>query len=55
MEDIIKDIKDDLKDLETSIQKLVTTKVGFIKDIVNYIIRSGGKRIRPLPREVQVP
>jgi octaprenyl-diphosphate synthase len=48
MEDIIKDIKDDLKDLETSIQKLVTTKVGFIKDIVNYIIRSGGKRIRPL-------
>jgi len=48
MEDIIKDIHDDLNHLEASIQKLITTKVGLIKDIINYIIKSGGKRIRPV-------
>jgi len=48
MENIIQNIHTDLKELEASIQKLITTKVGFIKEIVNYIIRSGGKRIRPV-------
>ncbi|MBA4418336.1 MAG: octaprenyl diphosphate synthase [Syntrophus sp. (in: bacteria)] len=48
MESISKLIEEDLKHLEMSIQKLITTKVSFIKEIVNYIIKSGGKRARPI-------
>jgi octaprenyl-diphosphate synthase len=48
MEQIVKLIENDLKKLEVSIDQLVSTKVGFIKEIVNYIIKSGGKRIRPI-------
>jgi octaprenyl-diphosphate synthase len=48
MEQILKLIEDDLKKLEVSIDQLVSTKVGFIKEIVNYIVKSGGKRIRPI-------
>jgi len=48
MEQIIKLIENDLKKLEVSIEQLVTTKVGFIREIVHYIIKSGGKRIRPI-------
>ena len=48
MEDVLKLIEPDLKKLEASIDKLVTTKVGFIKEIVNHIIKSGGKRVRPI-------
>jgi octaprenyl-diphosphate synthase len=48
MEDVLSLIGKDLTNLELSIQKLITTKVAFIKEIVNYIIRSGGKRVRPV-------
>lgn len=48
MEQILKLVESDLQKLETSIEKLVTTRVGFIKEIVNYIIKAGGKRIRPI-------
>jgi octaprenyl-diphosphate synthase len=48
MEDVLSLIGKDLTSLEMSIQKLITTKVTFIKEIVNYIIRSGGKRVRPV-------
>jgi len=48
MEQILKLIEGDLKKLEVSIDQLVSTKVGFIKEIVNYIVKSGGKRIRPI-------
>ncbi|OPY83344.1 MAG: Octaprenyl-diphosphate synthase [Syntrophorhabdus sp. PtaU1.Bin153] len=48
METITKLIADDLTELESTIQKLVTTKITFIKEIVNHIIRSGGKRVRPI-------
>jgi octaprenyl-diphosphate synthase len=48
MESVAKLIDGDLKMLEQSIQKLVTTRVSFIKQIVTYIISSGGKRIRPI-------
>jgi octaprenyl-diphosphate synthase len=48
MEGITALIGEDLKKLEASIQGLITTKVGFIKEIVNYIIKSGGKRVRPV-------
>ena len=48
METVTKLIADDLTSLETTIQKLITTKIGFIKEIVNHIIRSGGKRVRPI-------
>jgi octaprenyl-diphosphate synthase len=48
MENVLSLVEKDLKALEVSIQRLVTTKVGFIKEIVNYIIQSGGKRVRPL-------
>ncbi len=48
MEQILKLVESDLKKLEASIELMVTTRVGFIKEIVNYIIKSGGKRIRPI-------
>jgi octaprenyl-diphosphate synthase len=41
-------ILEDLTRLESSIQQLITTKIAFIKDIVNHIIKSGGKRVRPI-------
>jgi len=41
-------IEKDLKKLEKSIDKLITTKIHVIKEIVNYIIKSGGKRVRPI-------
>jgi len=48
METITKLIAQDLENLESTIQKLITTKIGFIREIVNHIIRSGGKRVRPV-------
>lgn len=48
METVTQLIADDLTKLESTIQQLITTKIGFIKEIVNHIIRSGGKRVRPI-------
>jgi octaprenyl-diphosphate synthase len=48
MEEIVRLIKDDLEKLESSIDGLLTTRVAFIKDVVHHIIKSGGKRIRPI-------
>jgi octaprenyl-diphosphate synthase len=48
MEQVLNLIQDDLKQLEVSIEQLVTTRVGFIKKMVQYIVKSGGKRIRPI-------
>jgi octaprenyl-diphosphate synthase len=48
METVTKLIQDDLTKLESTIQRLITTRIGFIKEIVNHIIRSGGKRVRPI-------
>ncbi len=48
MEQVLKLVEPDLAKLEAAINRLVTTRVGFIKEIANYIIKSGGKRIRPI-------
>jgi octaprenyl-diphosphate synthase len=48
MEQIAKLIGDDLQRLEESIDKLLTTRVSFIREVVHHIIKSGGKRIRPI-------
>ncbi len=48
MESVSKLIQQDLEMLELSIQKLITTRVNFIREIVTYIIKSGGKRVRPI-------
>ena len=48
MADFIKLVENDLKKLEASIDKLTSTKIGLIKEIVNHIIKSGGKRVRPI-------
>jgi len=48
MEEVVGLIKEDLDKLEISIDKLLTTRVTFIKDVVHHIIKSGGKRIRPI-------
>jgi octaprenyl-diphosphate synthase len=48
MEDFLALVDKDLQKLELSIDKLITTKISFIKEIVNYIIKSGGKRVRPV-------
>ena len=48
MEEIANLIREDLDKLEDSIDKLLTTKVTFIRDVVHHLIRSGGKRIRPM-------
>jgi octaprenyl-diphosphate synthase len=41
-------ITQDLAQLELSIDKLLTTRVAFIKEVVQHIVKSGGKRIRPI-------
>ncbi|OPY01785.1 MAG: Octaprenyl-diphosphate synthase [Syntrophorhabdus sp. PtaB.Bin047] len=41
-------IQKDLDKLESSIDELMSTRVSYIKEIVTYIIRSGGKRVRPV-------
>jgi octaprenyl-diphosphate synthase len=41
-------ISQDLAHLEQSIDKLLTTRVTFIKEVVHHIVKSGGKRIRPI-------
>jgi octaprenyl-diphosphate synthase len=41
-------ISGDLAQLEQSIDILLTTKVTFIKEVVQHIVKSGGKRIRPM-------
>ena len=48
MEQVLKLVEPDLAKLEIEIERLVTTRVGFIKEIAHYIIKSGGKRIRPI-------
>lgn len=48
MEELIKVIDGDLKRLETQIEDLIQTDVALIEEIVYHIIRSGGKRIRPV-------
>jgi len=48
MEEVIRLIKGDLDTLENSIEKLLTTRVTFIRDVVHHLVKSGGKRIRPI-------
>ncbi len=48
MTDFMKLVEKDLKALELSIDRLLTTRIGFIREIVDYIINSGGKRVRPV-------
>jgi octaprenyl-diphosphate synthase len=48
MGNITEVISQDLAQLEQSIDKLLTTKVTFIKEVVRHIVKSGGKRIRPI-------
>jgi octaprenyl-diphosphate synthase len=48
MEEVVKLIRADLEKLEDSIDRLLTTRVAFIKDVVHHLIRSGGKRVRPI-------
>lgn len=48
MENVLELIHEDLLDLERAIDGMLTTRVPFIKTIVNHIIQSGGKRIRPV-------
>jgi octaprenyl-diphosphate synthase len=47
MEQIVHLIEGDLQKLEDAIEKLLTTGIPFIKEVVSHIVRSGGKRIRP--------
>ena len=48
MEGVVRLIKGDLDKLENSIEKLLTTRVTFIRDVVHHLVKSGGKRIRPI-------
>lgn len=48
MSGFTKIIEKDLATLESSIDELISTRVEYIKEIVTYIIRSGGKRVRPV-------
>ena len=48
MGNITEVISQDLAQLEQSIDKLLTTRVTFIKEVVQHIVKSGGKRIRPI-------
>ena len=48
MERIVQLIEEDLNKLEGAIEELLTTKIPFIKEVVYHIVKSGGKRIRPV-------
>ncbi len=48
MEEVIQLIREDLEKLEVSIEKLLTTRIPFIRDVVHHLTKSGGKRIRPI-------
>lgn len=48
MSGFTKIIQKDLDKLESSIDELISTRVSYIKEIVTYIIKSGGKRVRPV-------
>jgi octaprenyl-diphosphate synthase len=48
MSGFTKIIQKDLDKLELSIDELISTRVSYIKEIVTYIIKSGGKRVRPV-------
>jgi len=48
MSGFTKIIEKDLSKLELSIDELISTRVDYIKEIVTYIIGSGGKRVRPV-------
>jgi octaprenyl-diphosphate synthase len=48
MEKVLKLIENDLRTLEVAIDKMVTTRIDLIKHVVTHIIRSGGKRVRPI-------
>jgi octaprenyl-diphosphate synthase len=48
VESVLQLIASDLNKLETAIEAMVTTRVPFIKQLVNHIIGSGGKRVRPI-------
>jgi octaprenyl-diphosphate synthase len=48
METVLKLIENDLKTLEVAIDRMVTTRIDLIKNVVTHIIRSGGKRVRPI-------
>jgi len=48
MEGVVRLIREDLDKLENSIEKLLTTRVTFIRDVVHHLVKSGGKRIRPI-------
>ncbi len=45
---IVSLIEDDLKHVEEAIASHLTTDVRFISDVGNYVLTSGGKRIRPV-------
>lgn len=48
MDDILTLIRRDLEELEQTIEGLLTTRITFIKEVIHHIVRSGGKRIRPV-------
>jgi octaprenyl-diphosphate synthase len=48
MEEVVQLIREDLEKLEVSIEKLLTTRIPFIRDVVHHLTKSGGKRIRPI-------
>jgi octaprenyl-diphosphate synthase len=48
MEEVVQLIREDLEKLEISIEKLLTTRIPFIRDVVHHLTKSGGKRIRPI-------
>ena len=48
LEGVVRLIREDLDKLESSIEKLLTTRVTFIRDVVHHLVKSGGKRIRPI-------
>jgi octaprenyl-diphosphate synthase len=48
MGSIVGIIREDLVKLESCIEDLLTTRLPFVKQVVHHLIRSGGKRVRPV-------
>jgi octaprenyl-diphosphate synthase len=48
LEEICLPIKKDLADVESVIQRHITSSVSYVTSIAEYVIRNGGKRLRPM-------
>jgi len=48
LEEVCLPIKKDLEDVEAAIQRHITSSVAYVTSIAEYVVKNGGKRLRPI-------